>query len=79
VHHGLPAMDALVAATATGAAALGLGAEVGTVEPGKFADLVIVEGDPLTDPGVLRRRELIWLVIQLGEPVAGAALEATPY
>jgi hypothetical protein len=28
---------------------------------------------------VLRRRELIWLVIQLGEPVAGAALEATPY
>jgi imidazolonepropionase-like amidohydrolase len=79
VHHGLPAMDALVAATATGAAALGLGAEVGTVEPGKFADLVIVDGDPLTDPGVLRRRELIWLVIQLGEPVAGAALEATPY
>ena len=33
VHHGMPAMDALVAATATGAAALGLGDELGTIEP----------------------------------------------
>jgi imidazolonepropionase-like amidohydrolase len=79
VHHGLPAIDALVAATATGAAALGLGDELGTVEHGRIADLVIVDGDPLSDPGVLRRRERIWLVIQLGEAVAGTALEAAPY
>jgi imidazolonepropionase-like amidohydrolase len=76
VHHGLPASEAVVAATATGASALGLGEELGTVEPGKLADLVVVDGDPLADPGVLRRRERIWLVLQLGEPVAGAALEA---
>ena len=76
VHHGLPAADAIVAATATGAAALGLADQLGTVEPDKIADLVIVDGDPLSDPGVLRRRERIWLVLQLGEPVAGAALEA---
>jgi imidazolonepropionase-like amidohydrolase len=76
VHHGLPAMEALVAATATGAEALGLGDELGTVEPGRIADLLIVDGDPLSDPGLLRRRERIWLVLQLGEPVAGAALEA---
>lgn len=76
VHHGLPAMDALVAATATSAGALGLGDELGTVEPGRIADLVVVDGDPLSDPGVMRRRERIWLVLQLGEPVAGAALEA---
>ena len=75
VHHGMPAAAALVAATATGAAALGLAGEVGTVEPGRIADLVVVDGDPLADPGLLRRRERIWLVIQLGEPVAGAALE----
>jgi imidazolonepropionase-like amidohydrolase len=77
VDRGLPGMDALVAATATGAAALGLD-ELGTVQPGKLADLVVVDGDPLADPGVLRRRERIWLVIQLGEPVAGSALEAAP-
>jgi imidazolonepropionase-like amidohydrolase len=76
VHHGMPAMDALVAATATGASALGLGDALGTVEPRRIADLVILDGDPLADPGLLRRRERIWLVIQLGEPVAGAALEA---
>ena len=75
VHHGMPSAAALVAATATGAAALGLAGEVGTVEPGRIADLLVVDGDPLADPGLLRRRERIWLVIQLGEPVAGAALE----
>ena len=79
VHHGLPATEAVVAATATGASALGLGDELGTVQPGRIADLVIVDGDPLSQPGVLRRRERIWLVLQLGEPVAGAALEAAPY
>jgi imidazolonepropionase-like amidohydrolase len=79
VHHGLPAAEAVVAATATGAAALGLGDELGTVQPGRIADLLVVDGDPLSDPGVLRRRERIWLVLQLGEPVAGAALEASPY
>ena len=79
VHHGLSAMEALVAATATGASALGLGAELGPVQPGRIADLVVVDGDPLSDPGVLRRRERIWLVLQLGEPVAGAALEAAVF
>ena len=79
VHHGVPAIDALVAATATGASALGLGDDLGTVQPGRIADLLIVDGDPLSEPGVLCRRERIWLVLQLGEPVAGAALEAAPY
>jgi imidazolonepropionase-like amidohydrolase len=74
----LAAMDAIVAATATGAAGLGLGDELGTVRAGRIADLVVVDGDPLADPAVLRRRERIWLVIQLGGPVAGAALEASP-
>jgi imidazolonepropionase-like amidohydrolase len=78
VHHGLPAMEALVAATATGAGALGLGDRLGTVAPGMLADLVVLDGDPLADPGVLRRREHIWLVLQLGEPVAGTVLEAPP-
>ena len=78
VHHGMPAAEALVAATATGADALGLADQLGTVEAGRIADLVVVDGDPLSDPGLLRRRERIWLVLQLGEPVAGVALEREP-
>jgi len=78
VHHGLSASEALVASTATAARALGLGDQVGTVEPGRLADLVVVDGDPLERIGVLRDRERIWLVLQLGEAVAGAALERDP-
>ena len=47
IHHGLSAREALVAATATAAHALGLGDQVGTIEPGRLADLVVVDGDPL--------------------------------
>jgi predicted amidohydrolase YtcJ len=52
--------------------------EKGTVEPGKLADLVVVDGDPLADCELLLRPERIWLVIQLGEPVAGAAKWGLP-
>jgi imidazolonepropionase-like amidohydrolase len=75
VHHGLEASEALVASTRTAAEALALGDHVGTVEPGKLADLVVVDGDVVEQPALLRERDRIWLVLQLGEPVAGAALE----
>jgi imidazolonepropionase-like amidohydrolase len=75
VHHGLPVHDALIASTRTAAEALGLGERVGTIEPGKLADLLVVDGDPVERPALLRDGDRIWLVLQLGEPVAGAALE----
>ncbi|MDR2986936.1 MAG: amidohydrolase family protein [Nocardiopsaceae bacterium] len=75
IHHGLTPMEVLVAATKTAAEALGISEQVGTVEPGKLADLVVVDGNPLDDPSVLTQRERIWLVFQLGEAVAGSALE----
>ena len=78
IRHGLTTHEALVAATATAADALGLGAHVGTVEPGKLADLLVVDGDPLADAALLLARERIWLVLQLGTPVAGAVLEGSP-
>jgi imidazolonepropionase-like amidohydrolase len=78
IDHGLSAREALVAATAGSAYALGLLDHVGTIEPGKIADLVVVEGDPLAEPAVLRQRDRIWLVFRLGEPVAGAGLERGP-
>jgi imidazolonepropionase-like amidohydrolase len=71
VFHGLTPAEALVAATATAAEALGLDEHVGTVTEGKLADLIIVDGDPLADPRLLSDPARIWLVLQLGLPVAG--------
>jgi imidazolonepropionase-like amidohydrolase len=73
---GLTPMEGIVAATATGAAACGLADHVGSVAPGKTADLVVVDGDPLAKPELLLEEQRIWLVLQAGRPAAGAALEA---
>jgi imidazolonepropionase-like amidohydrolase len=76
IRHGLTAGEAIVSATKTAAEALGLEEYVGTVEPGKLADLLIVDGDVLTEPALLADPGRIWLVLQLGVPVAGRALES---
>jgi imidazolonepropionase-like amidohydrolase len=54
VQHGMSPAEAIQAATVNAADLLGLANEVGTLEPGKSADLIAVSGDPLTDVGVLR-------------------------
>ena len=61
---GLTPADVLTAATLTPARMLGLEAEIGTVEVGKRADLLVVSGDPLQDVGALGYPE--W-VIRAGE------------
>jgi imidazolonepropionase-like amidohydrolase len=71
VFHGLAPDQALVAATQTAAAALGLGSELGTIAEGKLADLLVIDGDPLADPALLTDPLRIWLVLQLGTPVLG--------
>jgi imidazolonepropionase-like amidohydrolase len=75
---GLTALEAIAAATAVAADACGLADEVGTVEAGKRADLLVVDGDPLADPRLLLDAERVWLVVQAGRSVAGAALEPAP-
>jgi imidazolonepropionase-like amidohydrolase len=45
---GMTEMEAIMATTSIAARACGVGAEVGTVQPGKTADIVIIRGDPLT-------------------------------
>ncbi|MBS0389090.1 MAG: amidohydrolase family protein [Proteobacteria bacterium] len=47
--YGMPAADALLAGTAGGAELLGLSDSIGTLQPGKQADIVAVRGNPLAD------------------------------
>lgn len=55
VKHGMPAAAAIKAATLNAADLLGVAKEVGSIEPGKRADLIAVAGDPLSDVTVLKR------------------------
>lgn len=50
---GMPAMEAILAATARAAEVLRLQADVGSVAPGRYADLVAVKRDPIADVGAL--------------------------
>jgi predicted amidohydrolase YtcJ len=59
-------MEAIVAVTQLAAEAIGLQDEIGTVEPGKCADLIVVDGNPLDDLRALGRVEC---VISAGRPV----------
>jgi imidazolonepropionase-like amidohydrolase len=52
---GMPALDVIRAITTNAAEMLGWQDRVGAVEPGKFADLVAVAGDPIADVGELER------------------------
>lgn len=56
---GIPAAAALRAATINGARALGVGSLLGTVEPGKFADLFVIRGNPLVDITSTRHVQLV--------------------
>jgi imidazolonepropionase-like amidohydrolase len=66
VRAGMTPMQALQAATGWAAECIGREAELGTVEAGKLADLVVVAGDPLADITVLRDTTRIALVIKDG-------------
>ena len=54
VKYGMPASAALKAATMNAATLLGVDKEVGSIEPGKAADLIAVAGDPLADITTLK-------------------------
>lgn len=56
---GMTPTQLIVAATRNGALLANRGAETGTVEPGKLADIVIVDGDPLADLSALRQVQTV--------------------
>jgi imidazolonepropionase-like amidohydrolase len=64
---GLTPMQALRAATGLAAECLGLEREIGTLEKGKRADLVVVDGDPLADVTLLQDPRRIKMVIKDGK------------
>ena len=63
---GMTPRDALIAATKGGADLLDLAGETGTLDPGKSADLIAVEGDPLVDPSAVTH---VGYVMVRGKPI----------
>ena len=58
--HGMTPAQALVAATSSAAELMGLDAELGTIEPGKRADLVVIDGDPFEFDKLADRIEAVY-------------------
>ena len=56
---GLKPMEVLVAATRDAARAMGRGEDLGTIEPGKLADLLVVDANPVEDVAAMRSLRLV--------------------
>ncbi len=61
---GLTPMEVIQAGTSRAATVCGHGKELGTLESGKLADLIVVDGNPLTDIEAMNR---VFVVIKNGE------------
>ncbi len=59
VHAGLPNIVVLKAATINGANALGIGDKLGSIEPGKLADLFVTKGNPFEDIKTTRNIQFV--------------------
>jgi imidazolonepropionase-like amidohydrolase len=70
VRYGMTPMQAIVAATRTGAKLLKVEKDYGAIETGRLADIIAVKGDPLTDVTVLERMKF---VMREGRVYRGAA------
>ncbi len=66
VECGMTPMQAIVSTTKIASECIHLQHDVGTLEPGKLADLLIVDGDPLTDIKVLQDKAKLALIMRGG-------------
>ena len=73
---GMTPMNAIMTSTSAAARLLRLSDEIGTIEVGKQADLLVVEGNPLRNIGLLLKQERIAGVMQRGRFVAGPLSQA---
>lgn len=64
---GLSSMEAIIAGTKIGAEVLQMSDKIGTLEKGKLADMIVVDGDPIYDICCLRKPDNILLVIKDGK------------
>ena len=55
VKYGMTPLDAIRAATSSAAASLGRSQELGSIAPGKFADMIAIPGDPLENIDLMRK------------------------
>ena len=69
VDRGMSPAEALLAGTRNAAAAIGAGDRLGTLEPGKVADLLVVEGEPDRDVRVLQDPARLLVVMKDGQIV----------
>jgi imidazolonepropionase-like amidohydrolase len=69
VELGMSPMQAIIAATKTAAEAVGLADKVGMIQEGKIADILIIDGDPLKDIGLLHQADRIKMVMKEGSIV----------
>ena len=70
-HVGFTPLETITCATKTGAEIMGRGDEFGTVEVGKLADLLLVDGDVVADISLLEDRSRFLAVLQGGAIKAG--------
>lgn len=63
---GIGARDVIRWATQHGAELVGRGDELGVLKPGALADILVVDGDPLADIGVLRNRSNLLAILKDG-------------
>lgn len=66
VQMGFSPMEAIVAGTKTASQVLGLADKIGTLEKGKLADLIIIDGNPLEDIGLLQEKDRILAIMKGG-------------
>jgi imidazolonepropionase-like amidohydrolase len=59
-------MQAIVATTKTASECIHMQQDIGTIEPGKLADLLVVDGDPLADIKLLQDKARLMLIMQGG-------------
>ena len=69
VERGMPNMQAIQACTGWAAECVGLDQDIGTVTRGKYADLLVIDGDPLRNIEALRQPDGIKLVMKGGQAV----------